>query len=202
LTQDLAATREFFAPRAAGWEDRFPDDEPRYRQAVAALGPLVATAVLDVACGTARATPSLREAVGPSGTVVAVDVTWEMLATARHKGRDRAAHLVLANGTQLPLATQSMSAVFAAGYLSHVRDCAEALTELARVTRTGGRLAVFHPIGRAALAARHSHGIAPDDPLDPLNLSPVLETCGWEVESVHDGADRYLVLATRAGLRR
>jgi len=33
----VAETRAFFGPRAADWEDRFPDDDPLYAQAVAEL---------------------------------------------------------------------------------------------------------------------------------------------------------------------
>ena len=47
---EIASTRAFFAPRAAGWEDRFPDDGPSYEQAVAELEPPAGGAVLDAAC--------------------------------------------------------------------------------------------------------------------------------------------------------
>jgi len=59
---DIDRTRKFFGPRAAGWETRFPDDGPRYRQAVVELAPPVGGVVADVACGTGRALPELRSA--------------------------------------------------------------------------------------------------------------------------------------------
>jgi SAM-dependent methyltransferase len=199
-TERRAATRAFFGARAAGWEDRFPDDGPRYQQAVGELAPPPGTTVLDVASGTGRAIPYLRAAVGPGGAVVAVDVTWEMLQTARTNGRVPAAALVLGDATALPLPDGSVSSVLAAGYLSHVVDPAAALVELARVTILGGRLAVFHPIGRRALAARHGHDLSDADPMDVRNLEPMLEQCGWHLEQVDDGPDRYLVLATHHGV--
>ncbi|MGF1432535.1 SAM-dependent methyltransferase, partial [Kitasatospora sp. LaBMicrA B282] len=60
---ELARTRDFFAARAAGWEERFPDDGPRYAAAVAELAPPPGGAVLDAGCGTGRALPALRAAV-------------------------------------------------------------------------------------------------------------------------------------------
>jgi SAM-dependent methyltransferase len=198
LAQDLAATREFFSTRAAGWEDRFPDDGPAYAQAVAALALPPHSCVLDVACGTARAAPFLRTAVGPSGTVIALDVTWEMLETARRKGRSSAASFILGDGTALPLASNSLDAVFAAGYLSHVPDIVSAVLELARTTRGGGRMALFHPIGRRALAARHGRDLRDDDELDPRHLESILDAGGWTMESADDGPERYLVVARRA----
>ena len=37
MSRDLSATRDFFGPRAAGWDEKFPDDGPVYARAVAAL---------------------------------------------------------------------------------------------------------------------------------------------------------------------
>src|SRR5438874_9038152 len=79
---DAAGTRAFFGPRAAGWEIRFPDDGPAYRRAVAELAPPSGGAVADVGCGTGRALPELRAAVGETGTVIGLDLTVEMLAEA------------------------------------------------------------------------------------------------------------------------
>lgn len=193
---DLAAVRAFFAPRAQPWEERFPDDDPRYQAAVADLHPPPGSTVLDIASGTGRVLPFLRSAVGSAGRVLAVDVTPEMLQVARAKGRGRVAALLLADGLHLPLVAASVDAVFAAGYLSHVPNSA-ALVELARVTRPYGRLAIFHPISRAALAARQGREVAPDDPLDPSVLAPALAASGWRAESFDDGPDRYLALAVR-----
>jgi SAM-dependent methyltransferase len=193
--QDLGATRAFFAARAATWDERFPDDGPVYQAAVADLRPPAGGTVLDVACGTGRALPLLRSAVGSDGRVLAIDVTPEMLDTARGKGRD--AGLLLGDALHLPLPAASVDAVFAAGYLSHIPDTRAGLFELGRVTRANGRLAVFHPVSRAALAARRGQEVSPDDPLDPAVLAPVLAATGWLVESFDDGPDRYLALAVR-----
>lgn len=168
-----------------------------YQAAVADLHPPAGGTVLDVACGTGRALPFLRSAVGSAGRVLAIDVTPEMLNAARAKGRDRVAGLVLGDALHLPLPAASVDAVFAAGYLSHIPDSRAGLVELARVTRANGRLAVFHPVSRAALATRHGREVCPEDPLDPAVLAPLLVATGWRVESFDDGPDRYLTLAVR-----
>jgi SAM-dependent methyltransferase len=195
---DRAHTRGFFGPRAAGWEARFPDDGPAYARAVAELDPPPGGAVLDAACGTGRALPALRAAVGPAGRVVAVDLTPEMLAEARRLGRDRAAALVEADVLALPLATGSLDAVLAAGLLSHLPDPAAGLAELARVCRPGGRLALFHPIGRAALARRHGREPGPDDVRAEPAVRRLLAAAGWRCTAVDDAPDRWLVLAERS----
>ncbi|MFK0259819.1 class I SAM-dependent methyltransferase [Streptomyces angustmyceticus] len=191
--------RAFFAPRAAGWDAKFPDDGPAYAAGVAELGLQEGDRVLDAGCGTGRALPALREAVGTRGTVLGADLTPEMLAEAVRAGRDRCAALLLADVTRLPLADAALDAVFAAGLVSHLPDSAGGLTELARTVRPGGRLALFHPIGRAALAARKGRPITPDDLRAEPNLRPLLAECGWELVRYEDRDARYLAVAVRRG---
>src|SRR4051812_50027703 len=100
----MADTETFFGARAAGWEEKFPDDGPRFARAVGELGVRAGDVVLDAGCGTGRALPVLRAAVGATGTVVGVDLTAEMLAEARRLGR---AGLVRGDALHLPLRTGS-----------------------------------------------------------------------------------------------
>lgn len=195
--RDRASARAFFAERARTWEERFPDDEPRYASAVAELGLAPGARVVDLACGTGRAIPMLHAAVGPSGQVIAVDYVPEMLDEARRRGRDRLASLVLADATAIPLAAASVDAVFAAGLISHLPEPLEALAGVARVSRPGGRLAIFHPLGRAALAARHGRPLTGEELHAPANIGPALASVGWRADLIDDADDRYLVLATR-----
>jgi SAM-dependent methyltransferase len=196
---DVAAVRTFFASRAAGWEDRFPDDGPAYQRAVAELDPSPGGVALDAGCGSGRALEPLRDRVGPRGMVIGLDVTPEMLAEAVRRGRRAPGSLalVLGDAWRLPLAAGTLDAILAAGLIPHLDDPAAALAELARVTRPGGRLAVFHPISRAALAARHGGQPSDDDAVAPARLVPALTLAGWEPVSVDDGDDRFLVIAAR-----
>ncbi|MGW7244817.1 class I SAM-dependent methyltransferase [Streptomyces decoyicus] len=189
--------RAFFASRAADWDTKFPDDGPAYAAGVAELGLQEGDRVLDAGCGTGRALPALRAAVGPRGTVLGADLTPEMLQAAVRAGRDRDAALLLADVTRLPLPDAALDAVFAAGLLSHLPDSAGGLAELARTVRPGGRLALFHPIGRAALAARKGRPLTPGDLRAEPNLRPLLDDCGWDLIRYEDEDSRYLALAVR-----
>jgi SAM-dependent methyltransferase len=191
----LAETRAFFAPRAADWEQRFPDDDPAYAAAVAEVGLHPGQTAVDVGCGTGRALPHLRAAVGPDGRVLGVDLTPEMLATARGHGRDAYALLVLADAHRLPLPSASVDGAFAAGLLPHLPDPGLGLTELARVVVPGGRLVLFHPSGRAALAARQGRRLREDDLLAPNPLRRQLQRTGWRLARYDDGPDRFLAMA-------
>jgi ubiquinone/menaquinone biosynthesis C-methylase UbiE len=70
-----------------------------------------------VGCGTGRALPHLRTAVGPNGRVLGFDLTPQMLATARGYGRNAHALLVMGDARRLPLPAASVDGAFAAGLL-------------------------------------------------------------------------------------
>ncbi|MCX4743754.1 class I SAM-dependent methyltransferase [Streptomyces antibioticus] len=189
--------QEFFTARAADWDSRFPDDGPAYAAAVADVGLRAGDRVLDAGCGTGRALTPLRAAVGPTGVVVGLDLTPAMLEAAVRAGRDRDGRLLLGDVAALPLRSGSFDAVFGAGLVSHLADPTENLRELARVVRPGGTLALFHPIGRAALAARQGRRLTPDDLRAEPNLRPLLARSGWRMTSYVDEDTRFLALAAR-----
>lgn len=197
MSDDHTHVQEFFGARAADWDSRFPDDGPAYTAAVAELGLRSGDRVLDAGCGTGRALPPLRAAVGRSGVVVGADLTPAMLEAAVRAGRGRDGHLLLADVAALPLRSESLDAVFAAGLIAHLPQPLKNLRELARVVRPGGTLALFHPIGRAALAARQGRQITPDDLRAEPNLRPLLAGSGWRMTSYADEDARFLALAVR-----
>jgi len=193
----LTETRAFFACRAANWDAKFGDDLPAYRAAVAEAGIRRGGVVVDVGCGTGRALPPLREAVGPEGTLIALDMTPEMLAAARPAVRLADAATVIADARALPFKNGSADAIFAAGLVSHLPDTEAGLRELARVTGRGGLLVLFHPSGRSALAARHGHALSPDEPLSEGPLRRFTAATGWALTAYDDAPQRFFAIAER-----
>ncbi|MFI5806046.1 class I SAM-dependent methyltransferase [Streptomyces sp. NPDC051561] len=194
---DHTQVQEFFGARAARWDTRFAGDGPAYAAAVAAMGLPSGGAVLDAGCGTGRALPYLRTAVGSSGTVLGADLTWEMLTEAAGKRRDHRALLTQSDVARLPLRSSVLDGVFAAGLIAHLPHPAGNLRELARTVRPGGLLALFHPVGRAALAARQGRQLTDSDLRAEPNLRPLLAGSGWSLLSYVDQDDRFLALASR-----
>ncbi|MEU9375062.1 methyltransferase domain-containing protein [Streptomyces sp. NPDC048255] len=197
MSEDHTHVQEFFGARAAAWDRKFPEDGPAFATAVAEFGLRPGDRVLDAGCGTGRALTALRAAVGPSGLVLGADLTPQMLAAAQRAGRAAEGALLLTDVARLPLRDGVLDAVFAAGLIAHLPDPGANLRELARVVRPGGRLALFHPIGRAALAARHGRELTPQDLRAEHNLGPLLSGSGWDMTSYADEDARFLVLAVR-----
>jgi len=199
VSPDLARTREFFTPRAAGWEERHPDDDVSFEWAVEQIGLSPGDVAIDAGCGSGRALAPLRRAVGSQGAVLGVDATPAMLREAARLGRKSISVCAVGDVGRLPLRSGCAAGILAAGLLPHLSDPADALQEMARVAQPGARLAVFHPIGRLALAARHQKrgARACDMNIDPQRIGPLLAEGGWNLVLLDDADNHYLALAVR-----
>ena len=178
MSDDHTHVQEFFTARAADWDSRFPDDGPAYAAAVADLGLRAGDRVLDAGCGTGRALTPLRAAVGPSGVVLGADLTPAMLEAAVRAGRDRDGQLLLADVAALPLRTQSLDAVFAAGLVAHLPRPDENLRELAWCAPA----ARWRCSTRSAGRRRSRHARADRSPRTTCGPSPTSVRC-WPVRA-------------------
>ena len=101
--------------------------------------------VLETACGSGLVTARIAEAVGPAGEVTATDLSQAMVdATARMAAERGLAHVttVRMDAEALDFPDAHFDAAVCALGLMYVPDPVRALTEMARVTRPGGRIAV------------------------------------------------------------
>ncbi len=105
--------------------------------AVRALNLKTGDQALDVCCGTGDFFIPLTKAVGPSGLVAGVDFCQPMLQVAQKK-LDHPS-LSLGDAGQLPIAAGLFDAVTVGWGLRNVPDIRQALKEIHRVLKPGGR---------------------------------------------------------------
>ncbi len=99
--------------------------------------------VLDVATGTGIAAEAALNAVGPAGSLLATDMSPEMVGKARKRLEgSRNAAVAVEDGQALSLTDKSFDAVLCSLGLMFFPDPARALAEFYRVLRPGGRAAV------------------------------------------------------------
>jgi ubiquinone/menaquinone biosynthesis C-methylase UbiE len=98
--------------------------------------------VLDVATGTGVAAQAAAELVGPSGVVVAGDISPAMLDVARHKLSEGPVTFEIFDAHALPYPDGRFDAVICQLGLMLFADPARALAEFHRVLRRDGRVAV------------------------------------------------------------
>jgi ubiquinone/menaquinone biosynthesis C-methylase UbiE len=115
-------------------------DQERVRRSLTQLLDLGRNAhVLEVACGPGSNLPHLIESVGPQGRVYALDISPDMVRTARRKVDDcDAVAFMLGNGCYLPFADASVDALLHVGTLNRFDDIGRALAEMVRVVKVGG----------------------------------------------------------------
>jgi SAM-dependent methyltransferase len=110
---------------------------PLYRATLDALAPLDGRSLLDAGCGSGQA---IADAASRGATVTGVDATPELLDVARQ--RTPAANLRAGEIQQLPFGDGTFGFVTAFNSIQYAADPAAAVSELARVCRAGGQVAV------------------------------------------------------------
>ena len=124
-------------PAFAGYRDAYLEliDLPR------------AASVLDLGCGTGVVARALAAREEFTGTVTAVDQSPHFIAAAQRRAAEEGVgdrvEFVVGDAHELDLPTASFDAVVAHTLVSHVRDPLAVLAQAARVTRSGGSVAVF-----------------------------------------------------------
>jgi SAM-dependent methyltransferase len=99
--------------------------------------------VLDLGCGAGFDMLLAAERVGPSGKVIGIDMTPEILAKARHNASlvgVTNVDFLLGEIETLPLADSSVGLVISNGVFNLCPDKPRVLSEVYRVLRPGGRL--------------------------------------------------------------
>ena len=120
--------------------------------ALARLGPREVG--LDIGAGTGDLTVGLLRASDASSAVVALDLSPRMLAVAERRlratGLDRRATVVVGNAESIPLPDASVDRIVSGFTLRNIGDLARALSEMRRVLKPHGRIALLelsHPPG-------------------------------------------------------
>lgn len=98
-------------------------------------------AVADIGCGPGDDAVEMARWVGPTGSVIGIDASETMLAEARRRAPDgQPVRFVAGDVRDLPLPSESVDRCRADTVLQHVSHPAQAVAEMTRVTRTGGRI--------------------------------------------------------------
>ena len=132
-----------YRKHAAGYDASAQRTMPLRRKVVAMLGLAPGETVLDVACGTGLSIPLLREAVGPAGRVVGVEVSPDMIRLARN----RVAAAGWGNVTLLEASMEeaALDRQFDAVLFNYTHDVLQSPAALGRIfafARPGARVAV------------------------------------------------------------
>jgi ubiquinone/menaquinone biosynthesis C-methylase UbiE len=139
--------------------------------------------VLDVACGTGVITRAAAEQVGPTGSVIGVDLAPEMIDVAKATPAAGAPiEWHQADAASLPFPDGSFDVALCQMGLMFMEDRSAALAEMGRVLTAGGRVVVNTP-GRIQPVFEAMEQAIVD------NLNPALGAFVTAVFSLHDPAE-------------
>jgi ubiquinone/menaquinone biosynthesis C-methylase UbiE len=172
-------------------EDPGPPPE-HLTEFVRSLAP--AERALDVGVGDGRMAAELQ-----AGSLTGADVS--QVALDRAKSRLPDARLVLVEPDEpLPFADNEFDLVSCIETIEHVRDVQLELSEIRRVLRPGGRLALTTPIASRwrVLVRGLEHPFSPHvRAFSRRSLRTVLETMGFQILELEAGKGTLMVLAVR-----
>ncbi len=134
-----------------GWDLAAADYEPLWGAQLAGVqATLLAQAalqpgerVIDMACGTGLVSFAAARAVGPTGRVLGVDLSGEMVAAAARRAREhglRHADFARMDAEDLECADADFDVALCALGLMYMPEPERALCEMSRVLRPGGRM--------------------------------------------------------------
>jgi ubiquinone/menaquinone biosynthesis C-methylase UbiE len=166
-------------------------DPPRF---LARFGLQAGQAALDLGSGPGFWTLPLAEIVGPTGQVWALDVSQELLDALAARNPPPQVRLLHAVLPKIDLPDASVNLAWLALVFHEVEPPEQLVSELFRVVRTGGRVAIldWRPDAESEAGPPRAHRVRPDQ------LIASLKAAGFaEVEQTWQDTDNYLVEAIK-----
>lgn len=198
----MSAKREHFEALAPRWESFRPSAaaEGEVARGLDLVEPLDGAAVVDVGCGTGVVLGPLLRRLGRTGRVLAIDFAPAMLDIARARHPDPRVSWLCADVVEASVPEGAVDVLLCFDALPHFADPGRALASFARWLAPGGRLLIWHDIGRERLAQVHAQAGPPldRDLLPPVEeLSPLAISAGLLVRRAEEDETSYTFLASR-----
>jgi len=195
--------KEYFNMAAGTWDQKFGTLElSRFLEDfVPCFGLKPGQKVLDAGTGTGVLIPYLRKAVGPSGSITAIDYAEEMVKICRSKyGHHFNVRVEMQDIEELPYPSAVFDAVTCFGLFPHLEKRERALSEINRVLKRGGRLVIAHALSSSEIKNRHkdaSLAVADDKLPGAKEMNWLLEEAGFVNVSIRDEPGQYLCISDK-----
>jgi len=177
---NFAKAALFDAEAAAPWAAApYSDaDQPKIARLLAAAQVGPGAHVLEPGCGTGRLTTVLAASVGPTGQVVALDISRKMVDACRtrvgHQSQVAVHHAAVED---FSLAPGTFDAIICHQVVPHFDDLPATLGRLAAALRPKGRLVIVHFISADRVNAVHRSAANPILHQDRLPPRDAMATC-------------------------
>jgi ubiquinone/menaquinone biosynthesis C-methylase UbiE len=191
----------FFDKRAVDWETTSypPSVREQLVRLIAHFGIRPGERLLDVGTGPGVLVPYLRSCTGPHGSIVAFDLSLEMLRQAKQKEMGPRDFILRCDVHRLPFPAGTFDRVICFAAFPHFHNAGGALGEMARVVRLGGTVIIAHLLSRRELSRHHAAqgAVARDRLPDAHHMGLLFQKSGLDLAPIVDQPGRYLAKATK-----
>jgi ubiquinone/menaquinone biosynthesis C-methylase UbiE len=182
---------------AESWDERFysPEMVERLPQLVSLFQLKKGARILDVGAGTGGIVPYLLEAIGPEGSIWAVDFAEEMVKIGRKKFQKESRVIFeIACVEDLPYKDRFFDQIVCFGAFPHFENKGKGLEEMERVLKPHGTLIIAHALSSVALRSHHQNcaPVSRDFLPEEDEMRVLLERAGFQLNRLIDQPKCYL----------
>jgi ubiquinone/menaquinone biosynthesis C-methylase UbiE len=196
--------KDYFDNAAETWDEKFhtPKLSHFLETLVPHFGIQAGHKVLDVGTGTGILVPYLTKAVGPEGSVTAIDFSEKMAqkCATKHSHFKNFA-VTVGNIEEAAFPPEHFDVVVCFGVFPHLNNKLKALQNINSILKAGGTLVIAHALSSEELKIHHkeaSKHVASD--VMPTNdeLIGLLEQAGFTEVSIKDEPGCYLCMSSKS----
>jgi len=152
--------REYFNKMADKWDQICHHDIVKLKAITKMAYISKGETVLDVGTGTGVMLPFIREFVGDTGQITAIDLAEKMLEVARQKCPFENVSFVLGDISAVTLPESHFDVIMCYSVFPHFQDKPGTVSRMAGLLKPGGRLVIAHSQSRDAI--NNLHARSPD----------------------------------------
>jgi len=196
--------KAYFNEQASSWDERFciPSLPSFLERLVPQFGLEAGQNILDVGTGTGVLIPYLINAVGPAGSVTAIDYSENMVQMCKTKHSHlKNVSVMLQDIEEDAFPTESFDAIICFGLFPHLENKEKALQNMNHILKPGGTLIIAHALSSEELKAHHNnassavvHDILPEE----TEIIQLLEQTGFAEIRIKDDPGCYLCIAYKS----
>jgi len=188
--------RDYFNYLAESWDATRAHDAARLAELIAKSGILTGQTVLDIGCGTGVLLPFLRDAVGPSGSIMGIDIADNMVKIAAEKIKHFINVTVLRTDIMEYSPVRRFDHITCLNFFPHIQDRPAFLQKaIAEWLVPGGWLHVFHDLSRAQVNSIHGESkTVKEDRLPPCEaVGELFAAAGFKAVECFESDTCYFV---------
>jgi ubiquinone/menaquinone biosynthesis C-methylase UbiE len=193
-------TRSYFNSKADIWDEKIAEkDIGKLANMAERLDIQPGSALLDVGTGTGVFVPFLLKKLGNSGKLVCLDFAEKMLEKAKAKNFRGDIDYVCADITSTELDNQVFNSVVCYSSFPHFPDKPQALREINRLLKKGGKVYICHTSSRLAINGIHQKipGFSADLVPEKEDMLGLFSLAGFGQVEIIDEVDSYLAKAEK-----